>query len=109
MRQTTLTLTLAAGMAVTASLAAALDEDCPDLGLDSTYLAQFFCGQIDRIISDGTTRGMDIDDPDAPALPEGPGTEWVGIAPLQDAYRMDPRKTLELIDRIRTAGGLTDS
>jgi hypothetical protein len=109
MRQTTLSLTLAAGLAVTASLAAADQEDCPDLGLDSVWLSQFFCDQFGQIIADGTSRSIDPDDPDGPALPEGPGTSWASMEMLQDSWRMDPRKTLELIDRIRTAGGLPES
>jgi len=106
MRQITLTMTLAACLAVTASLAASGDGACPDLGLDSVYLGQFFCDQFDQIISGGITRTID---PDSPALPEGRGTDWVDIELLQDAWRMDPRKTLELIARIRTAGGLPES
>jgi hypothetical protein len=30
-----------------------------------------------------------------------------GIGLIQDAFRADPRKTLELIRRIKDAGGLT--
>jgi hypothetical protein len=105
MRTLTLTLTLTTGLAATIARA----DTCPDLGLDSAYLTQFFCDQFAEIIADGTTRSIDPDDPDGPDLPEGPGTGWVAEEMLQEAWRMDPRKTLELIDRIRTAGGLPES
>ncbi len=39
-----------------------------------------------------------------PDLPEG--QEWADFPLIQDAYRADPRKTLDLIERIKGAGGL---
>ncbi len=75
-----------------------------DLGLTSSYLTAMFCEQAQTIIDDGTTRT--IGEPD---WPEGPGTEWLENPALREAYRVDPRKTLELIQRIRIAGGLPES
>ena len=44
-----------------------------------------------------------------PDDPEGDDTDWFQIELLRDAYRVDPKKTLELIARIRLAGGLPES
>jgi hypothetical protein len=102
MRQTWLTLIVTTGLAATA--AGAETVDCPALGLDSAWLTEFFCSELGDILGD-TTRAIE---PDETPLPNGPGTDWVNIPLLQDAWRVDPRKTLELIDRIRTAGGLPE-
>lgn len=89
-------------------LAQAQDQlpDCPDLGLQSDFLAAYYCDQFERIVDEGGTRTID---PDAAPLPDGPGYEWLQSNLLQDAWRVDPKKTLDLIDRIRTAGGLPES
>ncbi|WP_347313420.1 hypothetical protein [Defluviimonas sp. SAOS-178_SWC] len=81
-------------------------EECAELGLRSGYLSALFCAELDALVQGGVTaRGVGDDSaagPDAPGLPD-----WPDIAILQDAYRADPRKTLELIRRIKDAGGLS--
>ncbi len=89
-----------------ASAASAETEDCAALGLRSDYLAAMFCAELKSIgASVPTARGM------AGAETDGTGaqglTEWPDFEILQDAYRADPRKTLELIRRIKEAGGLS--
>lgn len=93
---------------LTPQLAQARDPlpDCPDLGLQSDFLAAYYCDQFERIVLDGETRTIG---PDQPELPDGPGFEWLQSDLLQEAWRVDPKKTLDLIDRIRTAGGLPES
>lgn len=75
---------------------------CDDLGL-SAFLTEYYCGQFARIVDEGGTRTITPDDP------EGDDTDWFQIELLRDAYRVDPKKTLELIERIRLAGGLPES
>lgn len=81
-------------------------EECGRLGLESAYLARYFCDLLTDIAKDpGPGRGV-LGEPDgagAPGLPR-----WADIELIQDAYRADPRKTLELIKRIKGAGGLAD-
>jgi len=77
-------------------------EDCKELGVPNAYLAQMFCTELRALLPPGASRGLDETDP---ALPDG--ADWSGIGLLRDAYRADPRKTLELIRRIKDAGGLT--
>lgn len=97
-------LSLALVLATAAGSAGA--DDCPQLGLESGYLTAYFCGQFARIVADGTTRTID---PEQQNPPEGPGYDWAEIELLREAWRVDPKKTLELIQRIRTAGGLPES
>ncbi len=95
MRRFILGLTLLAASPATA-------EDCPDFALDSAYLHGFFCGQLDQIIGP-KTRTIE---PDAPvSTPDGLPQEWLGIPAIRDAYRVDPARTLEMIQRIKDAGG----
>lgn len=79
---------------------------CADLGLRSDYLAAMFCAELESLAESGAaSRGIGAGDTagsDGPGLPD-----WPDIAVLQDAYRADPRKTLELIRRIKAAGGLS--
>lgn len=80
-------------------------DDCPDLGLPNAYLNAHFCAQL-KTLSDadgGLTRSLNDTTSDT-----GPDAEWRDIGIIQDAYRADPRKTLELIERIRNAGGLRE-
>ncbi len=83
-------------------------EDCGELGLTNSELAAYFCDKLKGISgSNSATRGIlgsDIDaSDDIATAPE----EWPDVEVLQDAYRTDPKKTLELIARIKKAGGLT--
>lgn len=84
----------------------ASSETCEGLRLASSYLTQHFCKQLNDIRKNGqptrgVTNGNEIVST-GPALPD-----WPDVTILQDAYRADPRKTLELIRRIKDAGGLT--
>lgn len=106
MRQTMFTLLF--GMAAATAGATELSDDCAALGLDNDYLAQLFCSQLESLTDStgtGTTRSITQDgNPDA----ESPVAEWENIGLIQDAYRADPRKTLELIERIKGVGGLAN-
>ncbi len=93
-------LILAIGMSVTLALPASADP-CEGLGLRNAYLTQHFCKLLGDIRTEGATRGVGIQEAD-PLQPD-----WLEIPVLRDAYRADPRKTLELIRRIKDAGGLT--
>lgn len=75
-------------------------EDCSELGLTNGYLTEHFCAQLRELAGSGTTRGMQPDNNDTLA------DRFHDLEIIQDAYRADPRKTLELIERIRNAGGL---
>ena len=91
-------------LSITASAAHA--DDCAVLGLSNDYLQDHFCMQLQGLgQSTGTTRSIVQEgDPDAD---ESAIAEWLSIGLIQDAYRADPRKTLELIERIKGAGGLS--
>lgn len=81
--------------------------ECEGLGLKSGYLTEHFCNQLQDLVPPGKTRGTGGSSDTAtgqPALPD-----WADIELLQEAYRADPRKTLELIKRIKSAGGLPES
>jgi hypothetical protein len=90
------------GMTATAANA----EDCADLDLTSVHLTQYFCDALKDVGSaPGTTRSAGIDGQvDAEPLPE-----WAEVEVIKEAYRADPRKTLDLIKRIKNAGGLGDN
>lgn len=79
------------------------NPDCQQLGISSSVLAERYCAALQEIAEgDEITRGMGggvIED-----LPAGLADNVL----VQDAYRADPRKTLDLIKRIKEAGGLTD-
>ncbi len=86
-----------------ASGASAQDLECPDLGVENEFLASHFCAQLQALVpGTGTTRS--ITQEGNPDLPDG--QEWADFPLIQDAYRADPRKTLDLIERIKGAGGL---
>lgn len=94
-------IALASGVAATEAV------ECPDLGLENAFLSDHFCAQLLAIVPGegaptGTTRS--ITQEGNPDLPQG--EEWANFPMFQDAYRADPRKTLELIERIKGAGGL---
>lgn len=78
------------------------DEDC-ELKMESAYLTEYFCSAF-QDISDTKpkTRSM-TDETDSSDDGLDPIFAQVGI--IKEAYRTDPRKTLELIERIKSAGG----
>ena len=78
--------------------------DCTDQGLSNKYLAEHFCAQLDSVKNaDESARSITDADVDNPQMP----AEWANHEVLRDACRADPKKTLELIARIRKAGGLS--
>ena len=78
-------------------------ETCAELGLPNAWLTAMFCDQIAEITGGGT-RSLGDDDP--AALGGNAPPDWMEIDALAEAYRVDPQRTLELIARIRNAGGL---
>jgi len=105
MKPETLALSLFLIPGLAGTQAVANIPDCEIPGLGSAYLTSYFCGLFDGIANGEATRTLIPDEAD---LPQGPGYEWLEIELLRDAYRIDPKKTLELIQRIRTAGGLPE-
>lgn len=94
---------LSATLLICTALPAAASEDCEALGLGSVFLTDHFCAQLEalRDIKPLTRSIVAEGDPD-----ELPADAWASLGLIQDAYRADPRKTLELIERIKGAGGL---
>ncbi len=88
-------------LACHATLASA--QDCPELGLENEFLTDHFCAQL-QAIAPGTGTTRSITQEGNPDLPDG--QDWAEFPLIQDAFRADPRKTLELIARIKGAGGL---
>lgn len=84
------------------AVAPAHATDCSELGLSNGYLTEHFCTQLQDLAGTSTTRGMDS------STDETLDAQFHDLEIIQEAYRADPRKTLELIARIRNAGGLTD-
>lgn len=81
-------------------------QDQCDLGLQSAYLTDYFCSALDDITDPGLgTRSM-TDETDTSNGGLDPLFAEIGV--LKEAYRTDPRKTLELIQRIKSAGGLPE-
>lgn len=93
---------------VLAAASGDMDDGCGELGLESAAQAEEFCEELREIARPpGNTRNLDWTDPEdgeAGAV-SGP----TGITVIDRAYRTDPRKTLELIQRIKSAGGLSGS
>lgn len=83
--------------------AVAQTTDCPDLGLENDFLSRHFCAQL-QALAPGTGTTRSITQEGNPDLPDG--QDWADFPLIQDAFRADPRKTLELIERIKGAGGL---
>ncbi|MEL6516746.1 MAG: hypothetical protein AAFQ39_03450 [Pseudomonadota bacterium] len=77
-------------------------DDCSELGLTNGYLTEHFCSQLRDLAGASTTRSM------APTTDETLADQFHDLEIIQEAYRADPRKTLELIERIRNAGGLVE-
>ncbi len=79
---------------------ASADDGCDELGLKSSYLTAYFCNALEDIAKtpgQGRQLGTDRGEP----VEEVPGV-------VDRAYRADPRKTLALIKRIKSAGGLAE-
>jgi hypothetical protein len=80
-------------------------SECDALGVAEPELAAGLCAELRALGGTSETgRGFGTTTPnedDRPGL-----EEWADIDLIQDAYRADPRKTLELIRRIKDAGGL---
>ena len=86
---------------------------CPDFGLSSEYLSQYFCAELGEI-SGLPTRSADLDGYSTSAPGDvgagsdalaPPTPEWLDLPVVQEAWRSDPAQTLRLIERIRAAGG----
>jgi hypothetical protein len=78
-------------------------EGCPALGFQSNYLNDLYCQRLAEIVEeapDAPSRSIDMLDDDSRRI-----LEEFGL--IREAYHADPKKTLELIKRIREAGGLT--
>lgn len=79
------------------------EEHCPAFGFQSSYLNDLYCQRLREIVEeapDAPTRSVDMLDDDTRRILDGASL-------MRDAYHADPKKTLELIKRIREAGGLT--
>ena len=83
-------------------------SDCADFGFDNNYLQLHFCEAFKSVTDSAgdTTRTITEGQTDFPQL--GGGFDWTSFPIIQDAYRADPATTLELIERIRKFGGLTE-
>ena len=82
-------------------------EECGELGLKNSYLVEYFCDQLKGVSGPkSTTRSVFGNDDNEDLEAGAPFEQWPGFDVLQDAYRADPKKTLELIARIKKAGGL---
>ena len=105
MRQIIITAIVA--LAANTAQADTPSSDCAALGLTNSYLTDHFCSQLEALVTpEQTTRSIVLEgDPDADLTPVA---EWENIGLIQDAFRADPRKTLELIERIKGAGGLAN-
>ena len=77
--------------------------ECADMGLDNAFLQSHFCEQL-QALTPGTGVTRSITQEGNPDLPDE--SFFAEFPMFQDAYRADPRKTLELIERIKGAGGL---
>jgi len=97
-------ITMAAICAAGLAFADDTDPECAALGLRNSYLTQLFCSQLRELgAGNGPSRSIVQEgNPDQ----DSPVADWGAIGVIQDAYRADPRKTLELIERIKGAGGL---
>ncbi len=101
------TLVTATSLLLACSHAATANEDCAELGLPSDFLTKFYCKELHAIIEEnGGTRGYG-ETTSSPTDPVESGPLG-NIKALKEAYRADPSKTLELIKRIKSAGGLTE-
>lgn len=101
------TLITATSLLLATTHVATANADCADLGLPSDFLTKFYCKELHAIIEEnGGTRGYG-ETTSSPLDPIGDAS-WGDIKIVKDAHRADPSKTLELIKRIKSAGGLTE-
>lgn len=75
-----------------------------DLKMESDYLTTYFCSELAEIAGPGTKLRSMTDETDQ--SDDGLDPMFAQIFSIQEAYRTDPRKTLELIERIKNAGGI---
>lgn len=81
---------------------AAAQTDCPDLGFQSDYLQDFFCHRLQDVVEGGEVPSRNV------GVVDDEAQEFIDeLLLVQDAFHADPRRTLDLIDRIRSAGGVT--
>lgn len=91
---------------VLTSAAGELSDECSALGVEDAVLTQDFCDELRHIAEPhGTTRKLPWGTPEEGEAEGADGLTGIGV--IDRAYRADPRKTLELIQRIKGAGGLT--
>ena len=104
MTPTRVPLIVAAAIALLALAPAALaDDDCPDLGFETEWLNAFYCARL-RSLAEGPAVPPDR----SVGVPDDEAAELIDGVPLvREAFHADPRSTLDLIDRIRAAGGRT--
>ena len=102
-------IALLAGTGAVAETSSAEDE-CAALGLESQFLTRTYCKLLKELADEnGATRSFGEGSTDTDAG-EAPGIgDLEGITIIRDAYRADPKKTLDLIKRIKNAGGLGET
>jgi len=76
-------------------------QACPSFGLETAYLSEFFCREFGEV-SGPATRNMGTGSGEQA---ENAPPEWIDLPVVSEAWRVDPAATLELIERIRAAGG----
>ena len=81
----------------------AVSSECPDLGLQGAERAAF-CAEFEALLYAPYSPGSDRSSAELEADDIG---QILKSDPLWgEVYRSDPKKTLDLINRIRNAGGL---
>ena len=86
------------------AMVSAQETGCEALEVPNPYLNAQFCARLKALADNRNvppTRSVDYLDPETRKLVEG-----VGL--IREAYEVDPAKALELIKRIRDAGGLAN-
>lgn len=89
-------------MAAIPGTAFAQDDDCAVLDVPNPYLNAQFCARLKALTDSRAvppTRSVTPLDPETQKL-----VSEIGL--FQEAYEVDPKKALDLIKRIRDAGGL---
>ena len=78
--------------------------ECAALGIPDPAIAQALCAELQALAAgNAVSRGFGGSAGSRDPVLD----EWPDVTLVQDAFRADPRKTLELIRRIKDAGGLT--
>lgn len=88
-------------------------QACPRFGLETAYLSEFFCREFDALAGqpapapsdEPVTRTIEPHQGDGPGPLPGLGPDWMALPTVSEAWRVDPAATLQLIERIRAAGG----